>query len=249
MIEVNGTDFLPGGAFGVGQPAPARMQEGFPIGYFYGYRTNGIFQNQAEVAAHPSQAALGAPAAPGDIRYVDINGDGVIDTDDRTNIGDPIPDFIMGLNINLNFKNFDFTAYTYASIGNDMVRNYERNQPNVNRHAYYLDRWRGPGTSNSVPRLSTGATSNSVFSDFYVEDASYARIQNAQIGYSLPASLTERINIQRLRLYVAANNLVTFTDYKGFDPSASTGQAIGGGIDYGFYPVPRTYMFGVNLNF
>ncbi|MCP9199057.1 TonB-dependent receptor [Gramella sp. GC03-9] len=249
VIEVNGTDFLPGGAFGVGQPAPARMQEGFPIGYFYGYRTNGIFQNQAEVAAHPSQAALGAPAAPGDIRYVDINGDGVIDTDDRTNIGDPIPDFIMGLNINLNFKNFDFTAYTYASIGNDMVRNYERNQPNVNRHAYYLDRWRGPGTSNSVPRLSTGATSNSVFSDFYVEDASYARIQNAQIGYSLPASLTERINIQRLRLYVAANNLVTFTDYKGFDPSASTGQAIGGGIDYGFYPVPRTYMFGVNLNF
>ena len=249
VTEVNGTEFLPGGQFGVGQPQPARMEEGFPIGYFYGYRTDGIFQTQAEVDAHPSQAALAAEAAPGDIRYVDINGDGVINTDDRTNIGDPIPDFTMGFNVNLNYKNFDFTAYTYASIGNDMVRNYERNQPNVNRHAYYLERWRGPGTSNYVPRVSTGATSNGVFSDFYVEDASYVRIQNAQIGYSLPESLTSKINIQKLRLYVAANNLYTFTDYKGYDPSASTGDAIGGGIDYGFYPVPRTYMFGLNLNF
>ncbi len=249
VTEVNGTEFLPGGNFGVGQPQPARMEVGYPIGYFYGYRTNGIFQTQAEVDAHPSQAALGAPAQPGDIRYVDINGDGVINTDDRTNIGDPIPDFTMGFNINLNYKNFDFTAYTYASLGNDMVRNYERNQPNVNRHAYYLERWRGPGTSNTVPRLTTGATSNSAFSDFYVEDASYARIQNAQIGYSLPESLTSRISVDKLRLYVAANNLYTFTDYKGYDPSASTGEAIGGGIDYGFYPVPRTYMFGLNLNF
>lgn len=249
VTEVNGTEFLPGGQFGVGQPAPARMEEGFPIGYFYGYRTNGIFQTQSEVDAHPSQAALGAPASPGDIRYVDLNGDGVINTDDRTNIGDPIPDFTMGLNLNFYYKNFDFTAYTYASIGNDMVRNYERNQPNVNRHAYYLERWRGEGTSSYVPRVSTGATSNGVFSDFYVEDASYVRIQNAQIGYSLPESFTSRVNIQRLRLYVAANNLYTFTDYKGYDPSASTGQAIGGGIDYGFYPVPRTYMFGLNLNF
>ena len=249
VTEVNGTDFLPGGQFGVGQPQPSRMEVGFPIGYFYGYRTNGIFQNQAEVNAHPSQAALGAAAAPGDIRYVDINGDGVIDTDDRTNIGDPIPDFTMGLNLNFNYKNFDFTAYTYASLGNDMVRNYERNQQNVNKHAYYLERWRGEGTSNYVPRVSAGATSNGVFSDFYVEDASYVRIQNAQIGYSLPESLTTKINIEKLRLYVAANNLYTFTEYKGYDPSASTGEAIGGGIDYGFYPVPRTYMFGLNLNF
>ncbi len=249
VTEVNGTDFLPGGAFGVGQPQPARMEEGFPIGYFYGYKTDGIFQNQSEVDTHPAQNALGAPAQPGDIRYVDINGDGVINTDDRTNIGDPIPDFTMGLNLNFTVKNFDFTAYTYASLGNEMVRNYERNQPNVNRHAYYLERWRGEGTSNEVPRLTTAATSNGVFSDFYVEDASYVRIQNAQIGYSLPADFLGRVGIDKLRVYVAGNNLYTFTDYKGFDPSASTGEAIGGGIDYGFYPVPRTYMFGVNLNF
>ena len=249
VTEVNGTEFLPGGNFGVGQPQPARMEAGFPIGYFYGYKTDGLFQSQAEVDAHPTQAALGAAAQPGDIRYVDINGDGVIDTDDRTNIGDPIPDFTMGLSLNFNYKNFDFTAYTYASLGNDMVRNYERNQPNVNRHAYYLERWRGPGTSNEVPRLTTAATSNGVFSDFYVEDASYVRIQNAQVGYTLPGDFLDRIGADKVRVYVAANNLVTFTDYKGFDPSASTGDAIVGGIDYGFYPVPRTYMFGLNLNF
>ncbi len=249
VTEVNGTDFLQGGAFGVGQPAPARFQAGFPIGYFYGYKTDGIFQNQAEVDAAPAQDALGAPASPGDLRYVDLNGDGVITVDDRTNIGDPIPDVTMGLNLNLNYKNIDFTAYTYASLGNDMVRNYERNQPNVNRHAYILDRWRGEGTSTTVPRVTTGATSNIAFSDYYVEDASYVRIQNVQVGYSLSEDFTQRIGLDKFRLYAAVNNLYTFTDYKGYDPSASTGQAIGGGIDYGFYPVPRIYMVGLNLNF
>jgi TonB-linked SusC/RagA family outer membrane protein len=249
VTEVNGTEFLPGGQFGVGQPQPARFQEGFPIGYFYGYKTDGIFQNQAEVDAHPSQETLGAAASPGDIRYVDTNGDEVITVEDRTNIGDPIPTATMGINLNFNYKNFDFTAYTYASLGNDMVRNYERNQPNVNRHAYYLERWTGPGTSNEVPRVTTGATSNVAFSDFYVEDASYARIQNVQLGYSLPDTFLERAGINRLRIYASVQNLYTFTNYKGFDPSASTGEAIGGGIDYGFYPVPRIFLAGVNLNF
>ena len=233
----------------MGQPQPARFQEGFPIGYFYGYETDGIFQNQVEVDAHPSQETLGAAASPGDIRYVDTNGDGVINVDDRTNIGDPIPTATMGLNLNFNYKNFDFTAYTYASLGNDMVRNYERNQPNVNRHAYYLERWTGPGTSNEVPRVTTGATSNVAFSDFYVEDASYARIQNVQLGYSLPETFLEQVGINRLRVYASVQNLYTFTNYKGFDPSASTGEAIGGGIDYGFYPVPRIFLAGLNLNF
>ncbi|TDN87414.1 TonB-linked SusC/RagA family outer membrane protein [Salegentibacter sp. 24] len=249
VTQVNGTDFLPGGQFGVGQPQPARFEEGFPIGYFYGYRTNGIFQNQEEVDAHPSQESLGAVASPGDIRFEDINGDGVINTDDRTYIGDPIPGATMGVNLNFNYKNFDFTAYTYASLGKDMVRNYERNQPNVNRHAYYLERWTGPGTSTEVPRLTTGATSNVVFSDFYVEDASYARIQNVQLGYSLPKSFLEKTGISRLRIYTSVQNLYTFTNYKGFDPAASTGEAIGGGIDYGFYPVPRIFLAGLNLNF
>lgn len=250
VTEVNnGVGFIEGGSFGVGQLAPSRMQVGFPLGYFYGYKTDGIFQNPAEVAAHPSQLALGAAAQPGDLRFVDVNGDGVIDANDRTNLGDPIPDITMGLNFNFNYKNIDFVMYTFASIGNEMVRNYERALADVNRQTYWLDRWRGEGTSNSVPRLTTAATSNFVFSDFFVEDASYIRIQNVQVGYSLPQAAIENIGFTKVRIYIGANNLYTFTKYRGYDPGASTGTPIGGGIDAGFYPIPRTYLMGVNFNF
>lgn len=259
VLEVNnGTGFIEQGGFGVGQPAASRMESGKPIGYFYGYKTDGLFQNQAEVDAHPSQLALGANASPGDIRYVDVNGDGVIDTKDRTNIGDPIPNATMGFNIQLNYKNLDFALYSFASIGNDMVRNYERVLSDANRLDYVLDRWTGEGTSNSVPRVTTGATANNVLSDYYVEDASYFRIQNIQLGYTINPKLTQRAGITKLRLYTGVNNLYTFTKYKGFDPGASFGPTnqdgvsqspIGAGIDYGFYPVPRTYLLGLNINF
>lgn len=242
----NGTGFIEGGDFGVGQPRPSRMEVGQPIGYFYGYQTNGIFQSQEEVDAHPDQTALGAPASPGDIRFQDVNGDGVINSDDRTYIGDPIPKFMMGLNISLNYKDFDFIAYLYSSLGNDIVRNYERTQPNVNRMDYWLDRWTGPGTSNSVPRVTTAATANNVFSDFYVEDGSYLRLQRISIGYSLPKKVTKEKF--KLRFYGAVNNLFTITNYKGLDPAASSGQPIGGGIDYGYYPASRVYWFGLSLN-
>ncbi|GAA3770671.1 TonB-dependent receptor [Flavobacterium ginsengiterrae] len=254
----NGTGFIEGGAFGVGQPAPSRMEIGKPMGYFYGYKTDGIFQTQAEVDAHPSQLALGANAAPGDIRYVDLNGDGVIDTKDKTNIGDPIPDATMGFNLQLNYKALDFAVFTFASIGNDMVRNYERTLSDANRINYVLDRWTGPGTSNSTPRVTTGATSNNVFSNYFVEDASYLRIQNVQLGYTLNPEISKRAGVTKLRLYAGVNNLYTFTKYKGFDPGASFGPTnrdntsqspIGAGIDYGFYPIPRTYLMGLNINF
>ncbi|MFC5684099.1 SusC/RagA family TonB-linked outer membrane protein [Flavobacterium sp. MAHUQ-51] len=250
VLEVNnGTGFIEGGAFGVGQPAPSRMQIGLPIGYFYGYKTDGIFQNQSEIDAHPSQIALGANAAPGDIRFVDVNNDGVINTSDRTNIGDPIPNATMGFNLQMNYKNLDFALYTFASVGNDMVRNYERVLSDANRLNYVLDRWTGEGTSNSVPRVTTGATANNIFSDYFVEDASYLRIQNIQLGYTLNPKISEKAFMSKLRLYAAVNNLYTFTKYKGFDPGASNGAPIGGGIDYGFYPIPRTYLLGLNINF
>lgn len=250
VLEVNnGTGFIEGGAFGVGQPAPSRMEIGKPIGYFYGYKTDGIFQNQAEVNAHPSQIALGANAAPGDIRYVDVNGDGVIDTKDRTNIGDPIPEATMGFNVQLNYKNVDFAVFTFASVGNDMVRNYERTLSDANRLNYVLDRWTGEGSTNSTPRVTTGATANNVFSDYFIEDASYIRIQNVQLGYTLNPNISQKAGISKLRLYAGVNNLYTFTKYKGFDPGASNGAPIGGGIDYGFYPIPRTYLLGLNINF
>ncbi|MCO6148875.1 TonB-dependent receptor [Flavobacterium sp. NRK1] len=250
VTEVNnGTGYYEGGSFGVGQPAITRMEEGQPLGYFYGYKTDGIFQNQAEVDAHPSQQALGAVAQPGDIRYKDVNGDGQITAADRTNIGDAIPDATMGFNLQLNYKGWDFAAYTFASIGNDMVRNYERTVTDANRSNYTLDRWHGEGTSNTVPRVTTGATANNIFSDYFVEDASYLRIQNVQLGYSLNEDLLKKVGITKVRLYAGVNNLYTFTKYRGFDPGATNNAPLSSGIDFGFYPVPRTYMLGLNLNF
>lgn len=245
----NGTGYLEGGNFGVGQPPITRMEVGKPLGYFYGYKTDGIFQNAAEVAAHPDQSALGAAAQPGDIRFADVNGDGKITTDDRTNLGNPIPDATMGINIQLSYKGFDLAAYGFASIGNDMVRNYERNVPDINRLNYTLDRWHGEGTSTTVPRVTTGATSNNVFSDYFVEDASYFRIQNVQLGYTINEDFTKRAGISKIRLYAGVNNLYTFTKYRGFDPGASNNVPLSSGIDYGFYPVPRTFLLGLNLNF
>ncbi len=245
----NGTGIVQGGSFGVGQPSPARMEVGLPIGYFYGYKTDGIFQNQEEVDAHPSQIALGSEAAPGDIRFVDVNEDGILNSDDRTNLGDAIPDVTMGLNISLDFKGFDFVAYAYSSLGNQMVRDYERTQPNVNKLSYNLNRWTGEGTSTTVPRLTTAATANTIFSDYYVEDASFLRLQNIQLGYTVPAGLTQKVRIEKLRFYAGVSNLYTFTKYMGYDPAASSGAPIGGGFDSGFYPAARTYSLGLNLNF
>ena len=246
----NGTNFVEGGSFAVGQPRPSRMEVGYPIGYFYGYETDGIFQTQTEVNNHPSQSALGIEAVPGDIRFVDKNGDGVINTDDKTDIGNPIPDYVMGLNITLKYKGFDFVAYAFASIGNDIVRNYERIQnPDVNRMAYSMDRWTGPGTSNKVPRLTTGTTSNIGFSDYYVEDGSYLRVQNLQLGYTIPIAISEKAKIKEARIYVGISNLITLTKYMGYDPASSSKDPIGAGIDDGFYPAARVTSVGLNLKF
>ena len=245
----NSVGFVEGGSFGVGQQAPSRMEVGFPIGYFYGYKTDGIFQNRSEVISHPSQVALGASAAPGDFRFKDLNEDGVIDDKDRTYIGDPIPDFTFGYNLNLNYKNIDFSLNAFASVGQEIVRNYERVQLNANKLDYYIERWRGEGTSNSVPRMTTRSTSNNVFSDFFVEDGSFLRIQTIQLGYSLPQSILGKIQLDQFRLFVTAENILTLTRYKGYDPSASSGAPIGSGIDNGFYPIPKTITAGVNIKF
>lgn len=254
VTAVNNNIISEGGSFSVGQPAIARMEVGQPIGYFYGLKTNGIFQNQAEVDAHPSQSGLGSPASPGDIRFVDTNGDNQITIADRTYLGKAQADYIMGLNLSLNYKNFDIGTYMYAELGKEMVRNYERDQPNVNRLNLYLNRWRGEGTSNIVPRITTGATTNKLFSDFFVEDASFLRIQNIQLGYSLPEAVLEKLGISKFRIYTTVNNAFTFTKYSGYDPAAQPADedgkqvAIGGGIDYGFYPVSRQFILGLNVS-
>lgn len=246
----NDNGFIEAGGFGVGQPPITRFQEGFTIGYFYGYQTDGIFQNAAEVAAHPSQLALaGVEAQPGDFRYKDLNGDGVVNLDDRTELGDPLPDVTMGFNLSLNYKNWDFQSYFFASLGNDMVRNYERNQPLTNTTTNILNRWTGEGSTNSFPRVTTGATANQVFSDFFVEDASFLRAQNLQLGYTLNEKALDNVKLSKLRIYAAVRNAFTLTKYQGFDPSASSGDPLASGIDNGFYPVARTFLIGINAKF
>ena len=247
LVVDNQIGYVLGGGFGIGNfEGPSRMEAGFPIGYYYGLKTNGIFQTLEEVDDHASQRALGADAVPGDFRYVDQDNNGIIDEKDRTYIGDPIPDITMGLNMSLDYKQFDFKAYAFASLGSDIVRNYERYGKLTNRPSYVLDRWHGPGTSNKTPRVTTAANPNTRFSDFYVEDGSFVRVQNIQLGYSLD---NQFLDIESFRLYISANNPFTFTKYKGFDPTTSSGAPIGGGFDQGFYPNPRTFSLGVNIKF
>jgi TonB-linked SusC/RagA family outer membrane protein len=245
----NSIGYTSGGTFGIGQADVARMEVGYPIGYFNGLKTDGIFQNQDEVDAHPSQLPLGAEAQPGDFRYVDTNNDGIIDENDKTYIGDPIPDLTMGLNISLDYKKFDFQMYLYSSIGNEIVRNYERKLALTNRTEYDLNRWVGEGSTNSHPRVTTGANSNAVFSDYYVEDGSFLRAQNLQIGYSVSDDTLKKLGFDKLRFYTSVSNLFTLTKYRGYDPTVSTQDPVGGGFDIGFYPSPRTYILGVNLKF
>jgi TonB-linked SusC/RagA family outer membrane protein len=244
-----GVGFIEGGAFGVGGVRATRMEVGRPLGYFFGFKTDGIFQTQAEI---DDASVTQAGAKPGDFRFKDVNGDGVInfsDDSDKTLIGSPIPAVTMGFNLSVGFKGIDFSASLYSALGNEILRNYERQQPMANILAYNMDRWTGPGSTNEFPRLTTELTRNTVISDHFVEDGSFVRVKNVQLGYSIPQEIIQRVGARRLRVYVAANNLFTFTKYRGFDPDFSTKDPMTSGIDYGFYPQARTYMAGLNLTF
>jgi TonB-linked SusC/RagA family outer membrane protein len=249
--------FQQGGDWGVGLGIiPSRMEAGYPLGYFYGYKTEGIYQTQDEIDLLDSQAfnednesvEFHEGAEVGDLKFVDTDGDGVITEDDKTYLGDPIPDLTMGLSLGFKYKEFDFSASAYASIGNEMVRDYERQAMNTNRGTYMLNRWTFENGGNTIPRASGGSSvNNSEFSDYFVEDASYLRIQNVQLGYTANNNLVNFLGLKSLRLYFSVNNLFTFTNYNGFDPSASSDRPIGAGIDKGFYPVSRSFLFGLNV--
>lgn len=244
-----GVDFFEYGSFGVGGPTATRMETGYPIGYFFGYKTEGVYQSAAEVA---ERGTTQAGAQPGDLKYADLSGDGTVnfsDDSDKTIIGSPIPDALMGLNASLNFKGFDFSFMLYASIGNEILRNYERQQPLANLLGYKISRWTGEGSTNEHPRLTNATNTNAEISDYFVEDGSFLRVRNVQLGYSLPASIVSKMKATKLRVYVAANNLFTFTKYRGYDPDFSTDDPLVSGIDFGFYPQARMYMAGFNLNF
>lgn len=238
--------FEQGGSFGVGQEPPLRMEAGYPIGFFYGYKTDGVFQSQDEI---DNSALTSVKTSPGDLKFVDINKDGIIDLKDRTHLGDPHPDFTYGFNLGFDYKNFDFSASAFGAYGNEIIRNFERNQPLVNKQVSVLGRWTGPNSTNSIPRVNAGTSPNSIFSDYYVEDGSYLRIQNMQLGYTLPKKTTEKQGIDHLRVYGSVNNLYTFTNFSGFDPTTSDGSPLAAAIDLGFYPMPRTFSIGLNIKF
>jgi len=241
----DGTAKLTGGSYFNGQSQTVTVfQKGYTPGYFYGYKTQGLFQTAAEIAAAPTQPG----AQPGDIRFADTNGDGKIDANDQVQIGDPFPKFTFGWNLSLSYKNFDFNAFTYVSKGNDVYRAYERNATFNNKFRSVLGRWTGPGTTNDAktPRYSfTDPNSNIRVSDRYVEDGSFIKVKNIQLGYTFPASLTKGV-FKSLRIYGQAKNAFVFTKYTGYDPEIA-GGVFDSGIDRGAYPQPRIFSVGLDI--
>jgi hypothetical protein len=156
----------------------------------------------------------------------------------------------MGFALNLRYKGLDFSANIYSAIGQEIIRNYERQQPYANQLDYVINRWTGPGSTNEHPRLTTGATRNNSFSDYYVEDGSFVRLRNVQLGYTFSKKnpVLKKLKIESLRFYVSGNNLVTLTRYLGFDPDIG-GGTLSAGVDYGFYPQAKTIMGGLNIKF
>ena len=244
-----------------------RAQVGEPIGFFYGMKTDGVFQNQAQIDAWKAKYTdniHGGNPQPGDLIYVDTNGDNIIDLTDRTNIGDPHPDFTAGLGINLGYKGFDFSATAAGAFGQQILRstNNDSNMADNLSQKLVYGSWRGEGTSNFLPKLNNLKNINFMtMSEIWLEDADYVKIQNITIGYDFK-QLWKSCPFSQLRVYVAANNLFTFTGYSGMDPemgSSGGNDAVdkktrmnyswAAGIDNGFYPTPRTYMVGVNVKF
>lgn len=228
-----------------------RAQNGMPFPYFYGYKTDGIFQNMEEIAAYTDKNGnmIQPNAKPGDVRFVDVYEDGVIDDKDRTDIGKGMPDWTYGINLNVAWKGIDLSMMWQGMIGNDVFDATRRVDITAsNLPSWMLGRWTGEGTSDRYPRFVLGDNVNWQASDLYVYDGSYLRLKNIQIGYTLPSNLVKKVFISSLRVYVAAENLLTFTKYHGFDPEISSGGT-SLGIDRGVYPQAKTWTVGVNLAF
>lgn len=232
------------------QGGATRVSAGDPAFYFYGYKTEGIFQNYKEIQEHAVQVAGTDPSvstAPGDIKFVDINKDGVINDLDRTNLGNSYPTFTYGLTNNFTYKNIQITLFIQGSQGNKVL-NFTRwyTEGGVSNGNYSVDvlgRWTGEGTSNSMPRvILNDPNQNNRVSDRFVEDGSYLRIKNLRIAYTMPQKWATYTGLKKLQLYTGAQNLLTLTKYKGMDPE------VGNGVDYGFYPQPRTFLVGVNID-
>lgn len=247
LVTETNNGLIEGGYYGIPSQSVTRFEKGYTPGYFFGYKTNGLFQNETDIKNGATQAG----AKPGDIRFVDMNNDGKIDALDRTQIGNPFPKFTMGWGLNLDYKGFDFTTFVYASVGNDVYRAYERNLAMTNKHRSVLGRWTGEGTTNDArtPRYTfTDDNLNSRASDRYIEDGSFVKIKDLQLGYSLPVSMLKKVKLTRVRVYAQVKNAFTFTEYSGYDPEIS-GGIFESGMDRGVYPQARTWSMGIDLKF
>ncbi len=235
-----------------------RTMPGLPMSHFYGHISDGIFQTQAEIDAHAKQTG----AKPGDVRFRDINGDGVVDANDRTNIGDPWPNFDYGFAGDASFKGFDVNFSFYGTQGKQLYDAQgvylETMQGEWNNKTTVLNRWKGPGTSNTIPRAVRGDTNaNNRGQSRYVLDADFLRMQNFQLGYTLPQSLVKRIGARNMRVYFNGQNLFTLTNYPNYNADTLGGlgynddsmSPLGFGVDTGSTPIPTVYSFGVNLTF
>lgn len=228
-----------------------KTEVGKPVGYFYGYVTNGIFQNAEQVEGSPQRET----AVPGDVRYKDLNNDDVIDDKDRTMIGSPWPDFVYGITLGAAWKGFDFNLFIQGSQGNDVMNmtllDFESGTGYMNARSDYLSRaWSGEGSTDRYHRISTRQEGNLLVSDYFLEDGSYARIKNVQLGYDFCNRVIKKNKIiSQCRLYLSAQNLFTFTNYSGLDPEIGSSNATVNGIDSGFYPQARVWTVGLNLKF
>jgi TonB-dependent starch-binding outer membrane protein SusC len=243
---------LPGATWAVAGMV-TRTELGKPIAHFWGYKTDGIFQNEAEIFQHigPTGRMLQPRAKPGDVRFVDVNRDGVINENDRTMIGNPTPPLTFGMNGSLEFSQFDISMYFVGSYGNDVFNGAQRQDLRfTNRSTAILDRWTGEGTSSGVPRYTwIDVNNNYRVSDLYIEDGSFIRLKNIQVGYTLSNRFQNRINATNLRIYASAENLLTITRYTGADPEIGAMSPFNIGIDRGIYPQARIWRMGVTMTF
>lgn len=248
----NGVEYLSGGeSFQASSYPITRTAVGQPVYSFFGFKPLGIFQTPEEVSSYlNSEGELIQPnAQPGDFIWADTDGDGNIDGDDRTFIGNPTPEWTFGVTFNIAYKGFDFMMLGQGVSGNQIFQGLRRlDVANANWQSDALGRWTGPGTSNDYPRISTQDPNNNFTnpSTFYLEDGDYFRVKVVQLGYTLPGAISSKAGLQRARIYIMSENLFTFTRYTGFDPEIG-GSAMS--IDRGIYPQARSILVGVNLGF
>lgn len=226
---------------------PSRVSEGYPIGYFYGYKVEGVYQNEDDIRFSPINSV--GSVTPGDLKFADVDGNGKITDNDRTMIGNPTPDFTYGFNVNLGWKNLDLTVDMMGVYGNEIYRNWgSSSYAQLNYRTEQLNRWHGEGTSNWEPLLDPSHKINQEASTYFIEDGSFFRIRNIELGYNFDKRLLNRIKVQSLRLYTNVQNPKTWSRNGGYTPEVG-GSAISFGIDGGGYPMPTVYTIGFNLTF